>query len=100
LAEPEHSLLKQYQALLSTEGVTLEFRDEAIDELADIAMQVNDRSENIGARRLHTILENLLEELSFAAPDVGQTTVTVTREYVRQRLSHIVADQDLSRYIL
>jgi ATP-dependent HslUV protease ATP-binding subunit HslU len=100
LAEPEHSLLRQYEALLATEGVTLEFQDEAVDELATIAMQVNDRTENIGARRLHTILENLLEELSFAAPDIGQTTVVITREYVRQRLTKVVEDEDLSRFIL
>ena len=100
LAEPKHSLLKQYQALLGTEGVTVDFQDEAIDELATIAMRVNDQTENIGARRLHTILEKLLDELSFAAPDIGATTVTITREYVQRRLSEIVADQDLSRYIL
>ncbi len=100
LSEPRHSLLKQYQALLATEGVTVDFRDEAIDELATIAMRVNDQTENIGARRLHTILEKLLDELSFAAPDIGETTVTITREYVQKRLSEIVADQDLSRYIL
>jgi len=100
LAEPRHSLLKQYQALLGTEGVHVEFRDDAIDELATIAMRVNDQAENIGARRLHTILEKLLDELSFAAPDIGETTVTITREYVQQRLGEIAADQDLSRYIL
>jgi ATP-dependent HslUV protease ATP-binding subunit HslU len=100
LAEPDHSLLKQYQALLGTEGVTVDFRDEAVDELATIAMRVNDQTENIGARRLHTILERLLDELSFAAPDIGETTVIITREYVQRRLSDIVADQDLSRYIL
>ncbi len=100
LAEPQHSLLRQYEALLGTEGVAVEFRDDAIDELADIAMTINQRSENIGARRLHTVLESLLEELSFAAPDIGETTVQITRDYVRQRLSGIVADEDLSRYIL
>ncbi len=100
LCEPEHSLAKQYQLLLGTEGVTLEFTDEALDEIADIATRVNERSENIGARRLHTILENLLEELSFAAPDIGATRVIVTPDYVRRRLDKIVDDEDQSRYIL
>ncbi|MCC7493789.1 MAG: ATP-dependent protease ATPase subunit HslU [Fimbriimonadaceae bacterium] len=100
LAEPEHSLLRQYAALLETEGVTVEFRDDAIDELAAVASSVNASSENIGARRLHTILEALLEELSFAAPDVAPSTVTVTREYVRQRLGPILGNPDLTRYIL
>jgi ATP-dependent HslUV protease ATP-binding subunit HslU len=100
LAEPEHSLIKQYQLLLGTEGVTLEFTEEALEELADIAMMVNARSENIGARRLHTILETLLEELSFAAPDIGETRVIVTHEYVHRRLDKILGDEDLSRFIL
>jgi len=100
LVEPRNALIRQYTELLRTEGVTVEFTDEAIDEIADIAVQVNDRTENIGARRLHTIMEKLLDELSFAAPEVGEQTVTITREYVRQRLADIVADEDLSRYIL
>ena len=100
LSEPEHALTKQYQLLLGTEGVTVEFRDDAIEELADLAAAINQRSENIGARRLYTVLETLLEELSFAAPDIAPTTVVITREYVRQRLSDIAEDEDLSRYIL
>ncbi len=77
LIEPEHSLLKQYPALLGTEGVTLDFTDDAIDALADLAADINDRVENIGARRLHTVLERLLEEISFSASDRGGQTVTV-----------------------
>ncbi|MBI5832676.1 MAG: ATP-dependent protease ATPase subunit HslU [Armatimonadetes bacterium] len=100
LCEPEHSLAKQYQLLLGTEGITLEFTDEALDEIGDIATRVNERSENIGARRLHTVLENLLEELSYAAPDIGATRVIVTPEYVHRRLNKIVEDEDQSRYIL
>ncbi len=100
LAEPEHSLLKQYQALLGTEGVSVEFRDDAVEEIAHLATTVNEQSENIGARRLHTMMEALLEELSFAAPDIGPTEVVITREYVRQRLAAIAEDPDLSRYIL
>ncbi len=100
LAEPEQSLLRQYEALLATEGVTVEFREDAVDTIAGIATRVNEQSENIGARRLHTILETLLEELSFAAPDIGEQTVVITPEYVQQRLSRIVEDPDLSRYIL
>lgn len=100
LAEPEHSLCAQYRAMLGTEGVTVEFQPEAITEIAEIATLINDRSENIGARRLHTVMETLLEELSFAAPELGEATVTITREYVRQRLARIVEDEDLSRYIL
>lgn len=100
LVEPENALVKQYQALLATEGVQVEFTEEAIEEIAEIAWKVNEQTENIGARRLHTVMEKLLEELSFAAPEVGQQTVTITREYVRQRLAGIVKDEDLSRYIL
>lgn len=100
LAEPEQSLLRQYEALLATEGVTVEFRPDAVDTIAGIATQVNEQAENIGARRLHTILETLLEELSFAAPDIGEQTVVITPDYVQQRLSRIVEDPDLSRYIL
>jgi ATP-dependent HslUV protease ATP-binding subunit HslU len=100
LAEPEYALTRQYAELLGTEGVSIEFTDEALDELAAIAQRVNERSENIGARRLHTVLETLLEELSFAAPDISPTRVIVTLDYVRRRLDRIVADEDLSRFIL
>ncbi|HIE52545.1 MAG TPA: ATP-dependent protease ATPase subunit HslU [Armatimonadetes bacterium] len=100
LVEPRNSLIRQYTALLETEGVKVEFTPEAIDEIAEIACQVNEQMEDIGARRLQTVMEKLLDELSFAAPDIGETKVTITREYVRQRLADIVKDEDLSRYIL
>ncbi|MGI6611425.1 MAG: ATP-dependent protease ATPase subunit HslU [Limnochordia bacterium] len=100
LTEPRHALVKQYAALMATEGVVLEFADEAIAEIARMAEEVNSRAENIGARRLHTIIEKLLEELSFAAPEIGEQTVTITADYVRQHLSELVGDVDLSRYIL
>jgi ATP-dependent HslUV protease ATP-binding subunit HslU len=100
LKEPENALTKQYQALLATEGVKLVWTDEAIVELAQIAADVNARTQNIGARRLHTILERLLDELSFAAPDIGPQEVVITKDYVRERLAEVVANEDLSRYIL
>jgi ATP-dependent HslUV protease ATP-binding subunit HslU len=100
LSEPENALTKQYSALLGTEGVDLIFTDEGIGELARIAAEVNQRTENIGARRLHTILEKLLEELSFNAPEQVSGTVRVDAAYVRSRLDAIASDQDLSRYIL
>lgn len=100
LTEPENALIKQYQALLAADGVQLQFTDEGIREIARMAERVNEASQNIGARRLHTILERLLEEISFAAPDVGETVVRITPEYVRERLGDIVEDRDLSKYIL
>ena len=100
LTQPQNALIRQYTELLATEGVTLDFRDEAIDEISHIAAQVNSKTENIGARRLHTILELLLEEVSFAATDLTGQTIPITREYVRERLEHVMEDQDLSRYIL
>ncbi len=100
LTEPNNALIKQYIALLATEGVELEFSDDAIDEISEIAAQVNDRTENIGARRLHTILERLLEDISFEAPERKQEKLLVDRAYVKEKLSDIVMDQDLSRYIL
>jgi ATP-dependent HslUV protease ATP-binding subunit HslU len=100
LTEPKNALIRQYTALLATEGVTLEFSDEAIAEISRIAAEVNERSENIGARRLHTILERLLEQVSFEAPDVPDKTIRITPEYVRERLENIAGDLDLSRYIL
>ena len=100
LTEPKNALTRQYVALMATEGVEMEFTDDAITELARVAAEVNRRSENIGARRLHTILERLLDEVSFAAPDLDEKQVTVDAAYVRQRLSDIVKDEDLSRYIL
>ncbi|GAB6137663.1 ATP-dependent protease ATPase subunit HslU [Halanaerobaculum tunisiense] len=100
LTEPENALTKQYKALLATEDVEIKFTIEAIDELADIAYQVNEQTENIGARRLHTIIEKLLEDLSFEAPELEQKKVEITREYVKDKLDDVVADKDLSKYIL
>lgn len=100
LTEPENALITQYVALLETEGVTLEFEESAVAEIADLACQVNDRTENIGARRLHTIMERLLDEVSFEAPDISPAEVKVTAEYVRERLTDVVKDLDLTRYIL
>lgn len=100
LKEPENSLLKQYQALLATEGIELKFTDEAIEEIALIAAQVNERGQSIGARRLHTVMEKLLEDISFESPDMEKGTLTVDAKYVRDRLSEVVRDEDLSRYIL
>lgn len=100
LKEPKNSLLKQYTALLAVEGVTLTVNDEAIAELARLAQQVNERSQNIGARRLHTVLERLLEDVTFSAGDGGERQVSVDVAFVRQKLAELVTDEDLSRYIL
>nr|WP_169718012.1 ATP-dependent protease ATPase subunit HslU [Sporomusa silvacetica] len=100
LTEPANALIKQYICLLETEDVKVEFTEDAIDELADIACRVNSQTENIGARRLHTILEKLLEDLAFDAPDVAEKQVVINREYVKSKLDHIVINQDLSHYIL
>jgi ATP-dependent HslUV protease ATP-binding subunit HslU len=100
LKEPKSALVKQYTALLETEGIKLSFTDEAVTEIAKIAAQVNQSAENIGARRLHTIMEKLLEEISFEGPDLKKKTVRIDAEYVQKQLSEIVKDQDLSRYIL
>jgi len=100
LTEPENALIKQYQALLETEGVHLTFAPEAVREIAALAAKVNERTENIGARRLHTIMEKLLEEISFTAPDLGDRSLTITADYVRERLADLIEDEDLSRYIL
>ena len=100
LREPENSLIKQYVALMSTEGVTLDFTEEAIDELARLAAEVNDNVENIGARRLHTVLEKLLEEISFTATDRAGDTVTIDADYVRAQVSDLAKDADLSKFIL
>jgi ATP-dependent HslUV protease ATP-binding subunit HslU len=100
LTEPKSSLVKQYTALLETEGVKLEFTREALDEIAHFAFRVNESTENIGARRLHTIMERVLDELSFDAPEKKGEQVTVDADYVRKMLTDIVKDQDLSRYIL
>jgi ATP-dependent HslUV protease ATP-binding subunit HslU len=100
LTEPEHSLLKQYRALLGTEGLDLSFADDAVDALADLAADINDRVENIGARRLHTVLERLLEEISFTASDRSGQTVVVDAAYVRERVAPLAGQADLSRFIL
>ena len=100
LTEPEHSLLKQYSALLGTEAVTLHFTDDAVDALAGLASDINDRIENIGARRLHTVLERLLEEISFTATDRAGETVTVDAAYVNEKVAPLAARGDLSRFIL
>jgi ATP-dependent HslUV protease ATP-binding subunit HslU len=100
LVEPEASLVKQYVALLATEGVTLEFTDDAITEIAYLAAEINERVENIGARRLHTVMERLVEEVSFTASDRAGEVVVVDPDYVRARVSHLVEGADLSRFIL
>ncbi len=100
LTEPKNALIRQYKALLATESVELEFADEAIREIAKMAEAVNERTENIGARRLHTIMEKLLEELSFNASELTERKVDIDAEEVRRRLADISQDEDLSRYIL
>lgn len=100
LTEPQNALVKQYKALIATEGIRLEFTPEAVEEVAEIAVSLNESTENIGARRLYTVMEKLLEELSFYAPEVGEKEILIDVNYVRERLSEIVKDEDLSRYIL
>ncbi|MGM8211762.1 ATP-dependent protease ATPase subunit HslU [Virgibacillus sp. W0430] len=100
LKEPSNALLKQYEALMQTEGIKVDFTDEAVNRLAEIAFQVNQQSDNIGARRLHTILEKLLEDLSFEAPEIGMGTIEITTGYVNEKLNKIVGDKDLSQFIL
>ncbi|MDD4601691.1 ATP-dependent protease ATPase subunit ClpY [bioreactor metagenome] len=100
LTEPANALITQYVNLMATEGIKIDFSEDSIDELAEIACQVNGQTENIGARRLHTILEKLLEDLAYEAPDILDKNVTVNRDYVKQKLAHIVVNQDLSHYIL
>ncbi|MGW8229144.1 MAG: AAA family ATPase, partial [Gammaproteobacteria bacterium] len=100
LTEPDASLTKQYTALLETEDVKLEFTPEGIQRLAEVAYQVNETTENIGARRLHTVLERLLEDVSFEAADCGGAKITITREFVEENLAGLAQDEDLSRYIL
>ncbi len=100
LTEPDNALVTQYKALLDTESIELIFEDEAIEEIARIAFEVNERTENIGARRLHTVMEKLVEEISFEAPDIAPKTIRITADYVKERLSDIMQDEDLSRFIL
>ena len=100
LTEPKNALIVQYTALMKTEGVKLEFTKDAIDKIAEIACQINEDSENIGARRLHTVMEQLLEEVSFTAPELKDQKISVTPQYIQSRLSNLLKNQDLSRYIL
>lgn len=100
LTEPKNALIVQYTELLATEDVMLEFSKDALEEIAKIACDVNEKAENIGARRLHTIMEQLLEEISFEAPQLQEQTITITPEYIQTRLSDLLKDQDLTRYIL
>ena len=100
LSEPKNALIKQYTALMETEGLTLRFTDGAIERVADFATLVNERTENIGARRLHTVMEKLLDEISFEAPDMTVKSLTIDDEYVQRMLAEIVKNEDLSRYIL
>lgn len=100
LTEPRNALIRQYMALLETEEILLDFRDDAIIEIAGIATVVNERTENIGARRLYTIMEKILEEISFEAPDIKGQTIPITGQYVKEKLADIIKNEDLSRYIL
>lgn len=100
LSEPQNSLLKQYSELLKADGVYVEFTDDGIDAMAEIANRINDESENIGARRLHTIMEKVLEELLFSAPDLVRGAVVVNRDYVEKRMMGIVENEDLTKYVL
>jgi ATP-dependent HslUV protease ATP-binding subunit HslU len=100
LTEPENALIRQYKALLETEGIHIDFTEDAIDEIADIAEKVNDDSENIGARRLHTVMEKVMEDISFEAPTLRKKKISIDRKYVHKQLKDIVEDQDLSRFIL
>ena len=100
LTEPENALIKQYEALLATEGVDVNFAEDAIDEIAEIAEKVNEDAENIGARRLHTVMEKVMEEISFKAPNIKKKKIPINRKYVQSQLKDILEDQDLSRFIL
>lgn len=100
LTEPDNALIKQYRALLQTEGIEIEFSDDAIHKLAEIAYEVNRQTENIGARRLSTMMERLLEDLSFEAPDITLEKITITADYVEEKLAQIAKNRDLSQYIL
>jgi ATP-dependent HslUV protease ATP-binding subunit HslU len=100
LTEPENSLVKQYRALIGTEEVTLDFTEDSVDALADLAAEINNSVENIGARRLHTVMEKLLEEISFTATDRGGETITIDAAYVHERVAPLAKDTDLSKFIL
>ena len=100
LTEPRSALVRQYKALMETEGIALTFTDDAIGRIAELATIVNERTENIGARRLHTVMEKLLDDISFEGPDLAEKTVTIDEAYVDRMLADIVKNEDLSRYIL
>ncbi|MDK2812323.1 MAG: ATP-dependent HslUV protease ATP-binding subunit HslU, partial [Petrotoga sp.] len=100
LVEPENAITKQYQALLSTEGIELIFTEDGIEEMAKIAYELNQRLENIGARRLYTVVEKVLEEISFEAPDVQEKKIIIDAKYVMGKLENIISDEDVSSYIL
>ncbi len=100
LTEPESSLVKQYVGLMGTEGVTLSFTEEAVDAIADVAVAVNTSVENIGARRLHTVLERVLDDISFHATDRGGETIEITGAYVREKVDGLSKNTDLSRFVL
>ena len=100
LTEPKNALNIQYKALLATEGIDLVYEESAVLEIARLASTVNERTENIGARRLYTVMEKLLDQVSFDAPDMSEKKVTITREYVTEKLEGILEDENLSRYIL
>jgi ATP-dependent HslUV protease ATP-binding subunit HslU len=100
LTEPSNALILQYASLLKTEGLDIEFTEDGVEKLADLAFQVNAQTENIGARRLHTIMEKLLEDLAFEAPDIVDKQIIINERYVQEKLAHIVVNQDLSHYIL
>jgi len=100
LTEPQNALIKQYTALLKTESVELLFTDDAIAEIAEVAQIINERTQNIGARRLYTIMEKLLEEISFDAPEAREKKITIDSIYVKDTLKNFIEDEDLSRYIL
>jgi ATP-dependent HslUV protease ATP-binding subunit HslU len=100
LTEPQSALVKQYTALMDTEGIELIFTDGAVQQIANFATLVNERTENIGARRLHTVMEKLLDEISFEGPDLANKRVTIDEAYVTKMLADIVKNEDLSRYIL
>ncbi|MCX7965856.1 MAG: ATP-dependent protease ATPase subunit HslU [Syntrophorhabdaceae bacterium] len=100
LTEPDNALIKQYKALLATENIELDFEKEAIEEIAEIAQKINEMTENIGARRLYTVMEKLLDEISYSAPDMNEKKIIITRDYVREKLGEFLEREDLSRYIL
>lgn len=100
MTQPENALTKQYSELLKTEGVVVQFEDSAIQRISELAAEVNARTENIGARRLHTIMELVLEDVSFHAPELQGQRIPITATYVDERLQNVIENQDLSRYIL